>query len=145
MTFRAVYSTKPTTKFSVRGEPPKPDKMMWLEDSKRHVLDDSDDDSVSSGEEVPIWVRGEQRWVSGITADTTCHDVIQVLLQDEESRGRHIGLPEQYHITERWRGVEQPLDYQSVILDIWNAWGTAQPEVSHYKQKKNVNKEFFRR
>jgi hypothetical protein len=62
------------------------DKMMWLEDSKRHVLDDSDDDSVSSGEEVPIWVRGEQRWVSGITADTTCHDVIQVLLQDEESR-----------------------------------------------------------
>ncbi|RZC34068.1 ras association domain-containing protein 10, partial [Asbolus verrucosus] len=43
--------------------------------------------------------------------------------------GRHIGLAEQYHITERWRGVEQPLDHQSVILDIWNAWGTAQPEV----------------
>lgn len=60
--------------------------MMWLEDAKRHVLDDSDDDSASSDEEVPIWVRGEQRWVSGITADTTCHDVIQVLLQDEESR-----------------------------------------------------------
>ncbi|KYB28160.1 hypothetical protein TcasGA2_TC007083 [Tribolium castaneum] len=105
------------------------DTMMWLDEGKRRVLGDSDDDSVSSGEEVPIWVRGEQRWVSGITGETTCQDVIQVLLHDEESRGRHIGLPEQYHITERWRGVEQPLDRQSVILDIWNAWGTAQPEV----------------
>lgn len=60
------------------------DKMMWLE--KHQSLDDSDDDSVSSGEEVPIWVRGEQRWVSGITNETTCQDVIQVLLQDEETR-----------------------------------------------------------
>lgn len=41
-----------------------------------------------------------------------------------------MGLPEHYHITERWRGVEQPLDPQSYILDIWNAWGTAQPEVN---------------
>lgn len=51
-----------------------------------------------------------------------------------------MGGSEQYHITERWRGVEQPLDNAAAILDIWNAWGTAQPEVilskkSHlYKQ-----------
>lgn len=57
-------------------------------------------------------------------------------------QGRHIGLPEQYHITERWRGVEQPLDRQSIILDIWNAWGTAQPEVSHCPLKKHKQKNF---
>lgn len=63
------------------------DKMMWLEDQKRQIVaDSSDDGSESSGEEVPIWIRGEQRWVSGITEETTCHDVIQVLLQDEENR-----------------------------------------------------------
>lgn len=60
---------------------------MWLEDQKRQIVaDSSDDDSESSGEEVPIWIRGEQRWVSGITGDTTCQDVIQVLLQNEENR-----------------------------------------------------------
>ncbi|XP_019881082.1 ras association domain-containing protein 10 [Aethina tumida] len=104
--------------------------MMWLESGKVHNLDDSDDsDSVSSGEEIPIWVRGEQRFVSGISEETTCQDVIHVLLQDEEIRGRPIAAPDQYHITERWRGVEQPLDPFSHILDIWNAWGTAQTEV----------------
>lgn len=69
--------------------------MMWLdehkkssnnEDNKNGLLDVSDADSDSSGEELPIWVRGEQRWVSGIAADTTCQEVIQVLLQDEQGR-----------------------------------------------------------
>ncbi|XP_074039318.1 uncharacterized protein isoform X1 [Leptinotarsa decemlineata] len=104
-------------------------KMMWLNDSKAHVLDDSDLDSVSSGEELPIWVRGEQRWVSGISEETTCQDVVRVLLQDEERRGRPISASQRYQITERWRGVEQPLDESSRILNIWNAWGTAQSEV----------------
>ncbi|CAH1159431.1 unnamed protein product [Phaedon cochleariae] len=102
---------------------------MWLNDSRTRVLDDSDLDSVSSGEEIPIWIRGEQRWVSGITEDTTCQDVVGVLLQDEERRGRPISTSQQYQITERWRGVEQPLQEFSKILDIWNAWGTAQSEV----------------
>lgn len=70
--------------------------MMWLDEHKKSVnnennnnkgvLDVSDADSDSSGEELPIWVRGEQRWVSGVAADTTCQEVIQVLLQDEEGR-----------------------------------------------------------
>lgn len=66
--------------------------MMWLDEHKKNketLLDVSDvDDSDNSGEELPIWVRGEQRWVSGIAADTTCQEVIQVLLQDEEGRVR---------------------------------------------------------
>ncbi|KAF7268091.1 hypothetical protein GWI33_018752 [Rhynchophorus ferrugineus] len=105
---------------------------MWLNDTSRssRFPDDSDlDSSGSSGEEIPVWVRGEQRWVSGITDETTCFDVIQVLLKDEEKRGRHMGLPENYQITERWRGVEQSLEPYSKILDIWNTWGSAQTEV----------------
>lgn len=73
--------------------------MMWLDEHKKSnsnendnnnnnscFLDVSDADSDSSGEELPIWVRGEQRWVSGVASDTTCQEVIQVLLQDEEGR-----------------------------------------------------------
>lgn len=69
--------------------------MMWLDEHKKtsnnsntlrlDITDDADD-SDSSGEELPIWVRGEQRWVSGVAADTTCQEVILVLLQDEEGR-----------------------------------------------------------
>lgn len=59
---------------------------MWVETPKRPLVGDSDADSDSSGEEIPIWVRGEQRWVSGVAGETTCNDVIQVLLQDEEGR-----------------------------------------------------------
>ncbi|GJQ64982.1 hypothetical protein Trydic_g7145 [Trypoxylus dichotomus] len=110
--------------------------MMWVDEQQRrssNILgnddEDSDVDSDSSGEELPIWVRGEQRWVSGVVGETTCQDIITVLLQDEEVRGKHVGTADQYHITERWRGVEQPLDPNSSILDIWNAWGRAQPEV----------------
>ncbi|KAI4462811.1 ras-associating domain containing protein [Holotrichia oblita] len=111
--------------------------MMWVDEQQRRTNnllgdedDDSDVDSDSSGEELPIWVRGEQRWVSGVVGETTCQDIITVLLQDEEVRvRRHVAGAEQYHITERWRGVEQPLDPNSSILDIWNAWGRAQPEV----------------
>ncbi|ERL85665.1 ras association domain-containing protein 10 [Dendroctonus ponderosae] len=105
---------------------------MWLSNTSRMSKnqDNSDlDSSCSSGDEIPIWVRSEQRWVSGITEDTTCIDVIQVLCADEEQRGKHMGIPQNYQITERWRGVEQSLDPSSKILDIWNTWGSAQAEV----------------
>lgn len=59
---------------------------MWLNNTKSTVYDDSDVDSVSSGEEIPIWVRGEQRWVSGISDETSCSDVTKVLLHDEVLR-----------------------------------------------------------
>ncbi|KAF5302864.1 hypothetical protein FQA39_LY02044 [Lamprigera yunnana] len=106
--------------------------MMWMENTQKDLLiKDSDVDSDSSGEELPIWVRGEQRWVSGVIAETTCQDIVTVLLKDEETKGHYVNESDHYHITERWRGVEQPLDPQAAILDIWNAWGTAQPEVSY--------------
>ena len=46
------------------------------------------DSSSQSDDEIPIWVRGEQRWVSGITEKTTCNDVIAILLEDQRKRVR---------------------------------------------------------
>lgn len=126
---------------------------MMRYDEKNNCADDlisnsDSDDSESSTEEIPVWVKGEQRWVSGIIADTTCQEVVQVLLQNEKDKGRNIGQPEEYHITEKWRGVEQPLDPDSAILDIWNAWGSAQEEVKimlrRTKPEKNQNRRLRR-
>lgn len=33
--------------------------------------------------EIPIWICGEPRFVSGITNNTTCSDLIQALIDDE--------------------------------------------------------------
>lgn len=59
---------------------------MWLNEQEKNILEETDAHSESGGEELPIWVRGEQRWVSGVAKDTTCQDIIEVLLQNEESR-----------------------------------------------------------
>lgn len=49
----------------------------------------SDDESLSVGsdDEIPIWVHGEQRWISGITADTTCAQLVDALLRNEGING----------------------------------------------------------
>lgn len=62
--------------------------MMWLEDTKNvdHIEDSDSDASECSTEEIPIWVRGEQRWVSGIIPETTCQEVVQVLIQNEKQK-----------------------------------------------------------
>ncbi|XP_060530118.1 ras association domain-containing protein 10-like [Cylas formicarius] len=120
---------------------------MWLSDSSKTRTQSNTefDSSINGGEEIPIWVRGDQRWVSGITEETTCHDVIQVLLRDEENRGKHMGLPEQYQITERWRGVEQTLEPYAPILDIWNTWGSAQAEVKISLRRTKNDRSAYRR
>ncbi|XP_071450828.1 ras association domain-containing protein 10-like [Hetaerina americana] len=103
--------------------------------------------------EVPVWVNGLQRWVTGIDRRTTCDDVIKALLRSDpqprhHSPGRVGGgwgpqhqqpphqvapLPEDLHhryaIVERWRKVERPLDGRSRILKVWSAWGDAQRDV----------------
>lgn len=122
----------------------------------------SDDESLSVGsdDEIPIWVHGEQRWISGITADTTCSQLVEALLRNEGINGEPAasstplaaatatttaasaattttGAPSsnaehQYAITERWRRVEQLLDNKTKILKIWKAWGQTKSEVSSH-------------
>uniref|UniRef100_A0A182N313 Ras-associating domain-containing protein n=1 Tax=Anopheles dirus TaxID=7168 RepID=A0A182N313_9DIPT len=114
-------------------------------DDDDHVESDEDDSGSvqsdgagsSSGtvsdfsvDEIPVWIKGEQRWISGVSDDTTCGDLIEVLMQQEQPAG---GVPgpdvKEFCITERWRQVEQVLDNATKIWQIWTAWGKAQPEV----------------
>lgn len=115
----------------------------------------SDDESLSVGsdDEIPIWVHGEQRWISGITADTTCAQLVEALLRNEcmngepaasssvppttsatvtAASGPSSSAEHQYVITERWRRVEQSLDNKTKILKIWKAWGQTKSEVKSY-------------
>uniref|UniRef100_A0A6E8W341 Ras-associating domain-containing protein n=1 Tax=Anopheles coluzzii TaxID=1518534 RepID=A0A6E8W341_ANOCL len=84
-----------------------------------------------SVDEIPVWIKGEQRWISGVSDDTTCGDLIEVLVQQEQGAGAATASPDvkDYCITERWRQVEQVLDNGTKIWQIWTAWGKAQPEV----------------
>ena len=92
--------------------------------------------------EIPVYVKGEQRWISGVTDQTTCLDIIEALLMDEgiikstndcnnNTNGANIYPTKvnDYVIRERWRRMEQALDGRTKILKIWTAWGTEQSEV----------------
>lgn len=102
-----------------------------------------DDESIELwSNEIPVYVKGEQRWISGVTDQTTCLDIIEALLMDEgiikttnDSNNNTNGgnlyptKVNDYVITERWRRMEQALDGRTKILKIWTAWGTEQSEV----------------
>lgn len=96
--------------------------------------------SIDSDDEIPIWVHGEQRWISGITNETTCAQLVEALLRNEGINGEPASVngttsttttttENQYAITERWRRVEQMLDNKTKILKIWKAWGQTKSEV----------------
>ncbi|KAE8744493.1 hypothetical protein FOCC_FOCC008881 [Frankliniella occidentalis] len=93
--------------------------------------------------ELPVWVFGRCRWVSGVCRRTTCQDVLEAVLTaptpapaDQDPApgagpagpGGHFD-PAAYVIVERWKGVERRLDGRVRILKVWSAWGEAQSEV----------------
>ncbi|XP_052903556.1 ras association domain-containing protein 10 [Anopheles moucheti] len=104
------------------------------EDDSGSVQSDGNESSTGtvsdfSVDEIPVWIKGEQRWISGVSDDTTCGDLIEVLIQQEQGAGVPTPDVKDYCITERWRQVEQVLDNGTKIWQIWTAWGKAQPEV----------------
>lgn len=38
---------------------------------------------LQADDEVPIWICGEPRFISGVTSTTTCNEIIQALIDDE--------------------------------------------------------------
>ncbi|XP_049542085.1 uncharacterized protein LOC125955159 [Anopheles darlingi] len=104
--------------------------------------------TTSSDVEIPIWIRGEARFVSGINEATTCCNIIRALIDDEVQNGNY--GPEDvavsrdvndYVIIERWREVEQVLTGDTRILSIWNAWGNAKSEVQFRLRINKTNME----
>lgn len=47
------------------------------------AADNDDDHDQDLLDEIPIWICGEPRYISGITDTTTCRDIIQALIDDE--------------------------------------------------------------
>lgn len=113
------------------------------DDNYESETGESDNQSVEIwSHELPVWIKGEQRWISGVSELTTCLDLIEALLIDEGvikaandgsncSKGVNLypARVNDYVITERWRRVEQVLDPRTKILKIWTAWGEEQAEV----------------
>ncbi|XP_061139548.1 ras association domain-containing protein 10-like [Syngnathus typhle] len=83
---------------------------------------------------VSVWVCREEKLVSGLTKRTTCTDVVQVLLEDQNLRqgasaGMLSGPPQSYCMVEKWRGFERILPNKTKILRLWSAWGDEQENV----------------
>uniref|UniRef100_A0A336LZ73 CSON005832 protein n=1 Tax=Culicoides sonorensis TaxID=179676 RepID=A0A336LZ73_CULSO len=110
----------------------------WYGDDDPHENEDEE-------QEIPIWIRDEPRFISGITSITTCNDVIAALINDEISNGQYTSIEgirlsvNDYVITERWRDVESELEGDTQILPLWREWGRAQKEV-RFKLKINKRK-----
>ncbi|WAR03681.1 RASFA-like protein [Mya arenaria] len=77
--------------------------------------------------EIPIWVRGTQKWVTGLTKRTTCDDVIYALLY-QDGLHEHVNTSA-YAIFEKWREVERPLQGRTKIVKVWRTWGADQANV----------------
>ncbi|XP_059615759.1 ras association domain-containing protein 9 [Phlebotomus argentipes] len=84
-------------------------------------------------DEIPIWICGEPRYISGINEATTCRDLIQALIEDElKNTPKDVAASRDvrdYVITEKWRSAEQPLSGDTLISPLWLAWGEARNEV----------------
>lgn len=120
-----------------------------IKDNESHYDSTSGESDAESLEiwshEIPVWIKGEQRWISGVTDQTTCMDLIEALLIDEgviqntnddnnniNNTGSGSSYPSKvndYVIIERWRRVEQILEGRTKIYKIWMAWGEEQSEV----------------
>lgn len=105
-----------------------------------------DDPNNDVEEEIPIWIgKDDVRYVSGVTAITTCNDVIAILIQDELDSKNYSNIEglrhdiDDYIIVEKWRDVEAKLDGQTKILPLYQAWGALQSEV-RFRLKINKNK-----
>lgn len=78
---------------------------------------------------ITVWVCREEKLVLGLSKRTTCADVIQVLLEDQDS-GMGLSLaPQSYCLVEKWRGYERVLPNKTRIWRLWLAWGTEQKNV----------------
>uniref|UniRef100_A0A1B0CWH1 Uncharacterized protein n=1 Tax=Lutzomyia longipalpis TaxID=7200 RepID=A0A1B0CWH1_LUTLO len=103
-----------------------------------------------SYDEIPIWICGEPRYISGINEATTCQDLIEALIEDElKTTSIDVSVSrdaEDYVITEKWRSVEQPLTSDTLILPLWQAWGAARNEVKfRLKIARKANEETMKK
>ncbi|XP_043219537.1 ras association domain-containing protein 10-like [Amphibalanus amphitrite] len=80
--------------------------------------------------EIPVWVDGVEKWVTGVGRRTTCADLVRALLSAEAgSEPPTESELRAYSLVERWRQVERPLDPAARIQKVWRTWGEDTAEV----------------
>ena len=93
--------------------------------------------------EIPFWFHDRPKWVSGISRQTTCHDVLHSLVKSHAAKNPTSSLrsaedvraaAQQLVLVEQWRGVERPLSGTSRIYKLWQAWGEERSQVSQHQQ-----------
>lgn len=89
-----------------------------------------------TGQEIPFWIFGQQKWVSGINKNTTCQEVLTILFKnlptgsnEESVPGNLPADPSLFSLVEKWRKIERPLSPSSKVLRVWHAWGEDKSEV----------------
>ena len=90
--------------------------------------------SEQDGLEIPVWLGGCEKWVTGLTKRTTCDDIIYALLCHDNNPNEGIDV-QNYAVYERWRDMERPLRGRTKILKVWRAWGTECHNVRFYMRK----------
>ncbi|EEC10494.1 peptidylglycine alpha-amidating monooxygenase cooh-terminal interactor protein-1, putative [Ixodes scapularis] len=73
------------------------------------------------GTEIPVWVGGVQKWVTGVGRRTTCEDVVRALLDSwRPAKCSSTNSDCNYALVELCqRGIERHLDGRSRILKLW--------------------------
>ncbi|KAF0309339.1 Ras association domain-containing protein 10 [Amphibalanus amphitrite] len=92
----------------------------------RHL---SDPGPMTMTSEVPVWVDGVEKWVTGVGRRTTCADLVHALLSAERRQTPSEHEVRAHAIVERWRQVERPLDPAARIQKVWRTWGEDTAEV----------------
>eukprot|EP00106_Octopus_bimaculoides_P001548 XP_014768990.1 PREDICTED: uncharacterized protein DDB_G0283357-like [Octopus bimaculoides] len=67
--------------------------------------------------EIPVWVNGTEKWLSGISKRTTCDDIIYALLNHEHLHETE--NTDSFAIYECWKGTEKYLQGRTKILRVW--------------------------
>ncbi|KAH8297629.1 hypothetical protein KR054_004550, partial [Drosophila jambulina] len=96
-------------------------------------LASQEDDEYEDGDNLPIWIDGEEHWITGVEASTTCADLICALLSyrslqqqqmyRKEGLGNHcpapaVHGPQEYAIVQKQRHYEEYLDGSARLCDV---------------------------
>ncbi|XP_030269673.1 ras association domain-containing protein 10 [Sparus aurata] len=94
----------------------------------------------SEESKISVWVCREEKLIFGLSKRTTCADVIQVLLEDQNSQlGLSTGVSQSYCLVEKWRGFERILPNRTKVLRLWVAWGEEQRNVKFVLVKSDAS------
>lgn len=82
-----------------------------------------------------MWICREEKLVLGLSKRTTCADVVQVLLEEQNSHSP----AKSFCIVEKYGGFERILPNKTKILRLWLAWGEEQRNVKFVLVKSDAS------